>query len=243
MVLFSLLLTLFVLLRNPTVQTYTAQIAAEYLSEKLNTEIRIKELTVTAFFDIVIKGVDVKDLHQKSMIQAERIQLNIKKSSIRNREIGLNKIFLDRCSFNLVVYETDTITNIEALLNVFQKAENTAQENDTISSENNAWQLSCDAVEVSESSFSLANQTKPKWPRGVDYDYLDITNLNLNLDDLSVLGDSLIFTINKLSLKDKNSGFGIDSFKGEFILSNTILDSKNLKNSSNGFKTGFGFQF
>ena len=99
MVVFTLLLTLYILFHDPDVQTYAARITAEYLSEKLNTEIRIKELTVSAFFDIILKGVDVKDLNQKTILKAERIQLNIHKTSLRSRNLELNKIILDAYGF------------------------------------------------------------------------------------------------------------------------------------------------
>ena len=230
-------------MRNPDVQTYTAQIAAEYLSEKLNTEIRIKELTVTAFFDVVLRGVEIKDLHHNDIIKSDRIQVNIQKSSLRNRQLNLNKIILDGSSFSLAIYKNDSISNLQALLDGFRSKEIKSQTESDTTTVNNSWVLSCKAVEVNDGAFSLTNEHKGRWPRGVDFDYMDIINLNLNIDDLNLLGDSLIMNVNELSLNDRNSGFIIDSFEGEFILSNTILDAKNLKIKVMDSKLDLDFSF
>lgn len=229
MVVFTLLLTLYILFHNPNVQTYTARITAEYLSKKLNTEIRIKELTVSAFFDIILKGVDIKDLNHQTILKAERIQLNIQKTSLRNRNLNLSKIILDACSFNLAISENDSVSNLSNLLNAIYTNKNITQKKDTSLSQIESWKIVCKAIEINDGSFSLVNENKAKRPRGVDFYHIDIVNLNLDVDNLSLIGDSLVMRVNELNLKDQNSGFIIDSFEGDFLLSNNILDSKNLK--------------
>ncbi len=240
---FTLLLTLYVLFHNPDVQTYTAQIAAEYLSEELATDIRIKELTVSAFFDIILKGVDVKDLNHQTMLNADRIQLNIQKSSLRRRNLNLNKIILDACTFNLAIYKNDSISNLNTFLNALYSSDRNDQINDTIINKNEPLQISCSAFEINNGSFSLVNENKERWPRAVDFDYMDIVNLDIDVDNLSLVDDSLVMRVNKLNLKENGSGFYIDSFEGDFIVSKTILDAKNLKIKVMDSKLDLDFNF
>ena len=54
MVILALPVSLYFLLKNPFVQTFLAQSAANYLSGELHTEIKIGSVKVSNFFDIVL---------------------------------------------------------------------------------------------------------------------------------------------------------------------------------------------
>ncbi len=241
MVIFTVLLTLFVLLRDPATQTYTARIMAEYLSDELNADIKINELTVTAFFNIVLKGVEIKDHHQKPLLTSKKIQVNFNKARLGKRHIDFSNVLLDSCYFNLIVYRSDSLSNLTALFG--GKSENPKETAADQKNKKTPWVFNCSGLELKNGTFAFDHQLSERAQEGLDLNYFCLQNMNIDITDIDLQGDSVIMRINELSLKDKFSGFVIDEFEGDFVLSGTLLSAKNLKVDLMDSKLDLDFSF
>ncbi len=241
-VLFSVLLSCFVILQDHTVQTILGRIVAEEFSKKFNTKIKIKELTVNAYFDLILKGVEVLDLNHNELINSERIQLSFEKAGLYSRDVILNKVKIDNSNIDLRVYKNTSRSNVHFLLAEAIFKQDSIASLDTLDIEKAKWLINCKKVEISNSSFSFINENM-EVNEGVDFDHIEISSFNMNMDNLFLQGDSLAFRINELSLKEEKSGFGIQKFSGDFILSARLLDAKNLKVEAMTSKLDLDFNF
>jgi hypothetical protein len=235
-------LTFFVLLQDTTVQTILGRVVAEKLSEKFNAEIRIKELTVTVFLDLVLKGVEVNDKKNNKLIKSERIQLKFEKAKLRKRDIVISKLIIEESNINLRIYKNDNQSNIYFLLSEAILKQDSIAAMDSLNTQKAQWRINCHAVKIVESSFSYVNENKAT-NEGVDFDHLELGDFNLDLKNLYLKGDSMTFSINKLSLKDKISGFKIHSFEGDLIISKQLLSAQNLKINAMSSKLDLDFTF
>jgi hypothetical protein len=235
-------LTFFVLLQDITVQTILGRIVAEKLSIKFNTEIRIKKLTVTSFLDIVLEGVEVNDKKNNKLIESERIQLKFEKAKLRKREIIISKLIIEGSSINLRIYKNDNKSNIYFLLSEAILKQDSIDAMDFFNHQKAQWRINCHAVKIVKSSFSFINENKAT-NEGVDFDHLELASFNLDIKNLYLKGDSMNFSVNKLSLKDKTSGFKIHSFEGDLIISKQLLSAKNLKINAMNSKLDLDFTF
>lgn len=223
---FSLLLTLFVLLRDPFTQSVIARAATTYLSNKLHSNIKIDRVTVSAFFNILIRDVEVNDLHGNNLLSAKQIKVSIDKISFRNHLLKLKEIKLLEANINLITYQDEEEMNFQYLIDYFS-SKNT---NDSIVSDStqNDWLIECDAIQLYESSFAIVNENKIKKPEGMDYNRIIVNNINLELEKLDFHNDTIHFKIEKLNCVER-SGFILNEFAGIFSLASTFLEAKNLK--------------
>lgn len=228
------------LLREPFTQSALARIITTYLSQELNTDIKINEVTVTAFFNLLIKGVEINDLHQKNIFSAEQVEVNIDKFNYKERKLNVKQLKLKEANIALKIYENEEDMNFQFLIDHFTPNDSIETVADSIQPKK--WDISISAIQLSKSKFSMINENKSLIEIGMDYDRIVVDDIDLDLANLRFIGDTVLFEINKLNAIEK-SGFLIKQFSGEFALSEKILDVKNLKLLTNQSQLDLDFKF
>jgi len=241
LVIFSLIMTLFVLLRDPFTQTFLARFFTTYLSEELKTGIKIEEMTVTAFWNIWIKGVEVNDQHQQNILSAKSIEISINHFNYRNQQLGIKKIILDQSEVDLKVYRDEEQQNFQFLIDYFSgKKADTIPVSDTI--DHKPWDIVCNTIQLNKSAFSIINENRMGVSEGIDYDAISVSDINLDLELLKLEKDSVSFIINGLSCVEK-SGFDVKHLSGEFLICPDMLKVQALEVTTNKSKLDLDFQF
>ncbi|MCP4551198.1 MAG: hypothetical protein GY834_03965 [Bacteroidetes bacterium] len=238
-VLFSVILAIFVLLRDPYIQSIATRIATEYFSRKLNAEIKIGELTVTAFFDILIKDIEVNDLHNNPILVSDKIIINIDKFRPRKNILLIDKIIFGDTDIQLKTYKGETEINFQFLIDNYTR-ESSHQVIDTIPPK--AWKIGVNSLQLQNSNFSIINENKAKVLKGMDYNRIIVKEIDLKLSNLNIIGDTLSFRINELNCSE-NSGFMIHEFKGDFVLTETSLEAQSLNIKTNNSSLALDFNF
>ncbi|PKP32188.1 MAG: hypothetical protein CVU00_11930 [Bacteroidetes bacterium HGW-Bacteroidetes-17] len=224
------------LLREPFTQSVLARIVTTYLSQELNADIKINEVTVTAFFNLLIKGVEVNDLHQKNIFSAEQVEVNIDKFNYKKRKLNVKQLKLKEAIIDLKIYKNEDDMNFQFLIDHF------TSNNSADSLQQKKWDLSISAIQLSKSKFSMINENKALTEVGMDYDRIVVDDIDLDLANLRFIGDTVLFEINKLNAIEK-SGFLIKQFSGEFALSEKMLEAKKIKIETNQSELDFDFKF
>ncbi len=225
-VILSLLLTLFLLLRDPFTQSFLARVATTYLSDKLNTEIKIDRVTVSAFFSILIKDIEINDLHQNNILSAKEIKITTNKVSLKKHLLHVEQIKLNHANIDLVTYQEEENMNFQFLIDYFSSKN--LNDSIVIDTTKVNWLITFDKIELTSSSFKIVNENKPKTPQGMDYDRIVVNDINLEIEKLDLQNDTVLFDIKKLNCSEQ-SGFALDQFSGEFSMANTFLGAQNLK--------------
>ena len=222
-----MLLTILLLLREPFTQSFLARVTATYLSEKLNTEIKINKLTITAFFDILISEIEIKDLHHNNLLSAEQIKIdfNLNKINFKKQLLKIKQVKLESASIEMKTYREEKDMNFQFILDFFSGSTNDTISNDSVQKD---WLIRCDAIQLAHSDFSIINENKPKTPEGVDYDRIVVNQINLDVSGLAIRNDSILFKINNLKCVER-SGFDLNQLIGEFTISDRFINAHGLK--------------
>lgn len=131
--------------------------------------------------------------------------LNLDKFQLIPNKLDLNKQIID-----LEKLELDT-TNI--VFGLYQGSEpvtvdTTEAPADTAASSSGGWVIKLDQLRLAGNNLKFDNALKPAVPLGIDYNHLDVQDLNINVDNVFYSTDSSHAMINNISLKEK-SGFDL----------------------------------
>lgn len=164
-------------LNIPSVQNYFAHKAADILSEKLNTEVKVESLQITFSRNILLKNVLVKDFSNDTMISAKKIDIHFSGRALLKKEVLVREIALDGAHFHLQ-RSADSTLNINEVFSLKKKKKTTTQKTSPLS------------IKVEAKVLSLIN---------THFDYTDKKNGTI----VDVHVDRLLANINDLGLDTK----------------------------------------
>lgn len=212
--------------RSTTFQTWITHKTTEYLSKELKTEITIGGLDITWFLDVVIEKVNIKDLHGQNLLSADKIIIDFKYLSIRNHTLVFDNVSLVKGQFNLYEYLGDKDFNIQFIADYLKS-------NDTIKKETSPtkWRIKLNDISIKETGFHMMNENRCQeldTMKGINFYDLMIYNVNADIKNFKILGDTISADIKDLSCYEQ-SGFGIKKLSTNFSLSPAFLKAENLK--------------
>jgi hypothetical protein len=239
-VLVSFLATLFIILRDPWIQTTTARVASHYLSEKVHAEIRIGSFGISLGNGLSINDITVRDRHQAILFAAHRLSVVPGRISLSKHILSFRKVAIDKGVIQLLTHKGDTSLNLQFLVDFFSPTGVAPPRVDTVKSLQ--WDLSISTLLITGTRFHLQDENKPLEPVGMDYSNIDVRNINLLLTDFRPYGDTLNATIKSLSAYER-SGFRIHSMSGEFSVSPAFLKAHNMKLVTDHSNLDLSFEF
>ena len=216
MLVFSIALLLF---QYKPVQTWAAQKAAGYLSEKLHTKIAIKSLYVKPFSTVVIEGLFVLDQQKDTILNSPKLQVNINGfslfSSIKAKKIDFSLIQLDNASVYLK-RQKDSTSNLKFIMDYFRSK-------DTSKSTSKPWKLVFGKIAVNNLHFRYKNFLVDTLIKGVNFDDVDVRNLSTVLGNMDIVNHLFKADVSNFTLKEK-SGFYVKKLNTNITVdSNQIL--------------------
>ena len=202
-------------------QTIIAKTLTSYLSEELHANIKIKGVDIAFFKGIVLQKIVIADLQNDTILYAPKLQINIGKLSIKKHKLKINKLILDNAYIALKKYKDSTDMNYSFIVDYFSST-------DTIRKDTTKWELSCSALEISDTRFIYQNQNKYFVNEGIDYSNISISDLNTKVKNIKIVNDTVYADINFLSAKE-TSGFVLNELKGKIKISSVELKVEDLK--------------
>lgn len=118
--LFMLAMAVLVLFDIPAVQNYCAHKAANFLSEKLHTEVQIRSLKISPLRNLILQDVLIKDLNNDTMVAARKLAVSFSGRALFRKEILVKNISFDRAYFHLQK-DTDTLLNLNKVFGLKKK--------------------------------------------------------------------------------------------------------------------------
>ncbi len=210
---------LYSVFRSPVVQTYLAKSVTAYISDELQTEITIGGFNIDFFLYFIVEDISVEDQKGDTILKAEKILLNIQSIDFKNKFLNIKEVDFQESVFNLKKYKNDTALNIKFLVDYFKLSNNFS---DSLNLENKQWVINCTAIKLNNAQFLYSDLNKANKEKGIDFNHLDISSINLNLNGVSFYEEILYCRINNISLKE-TSGFEVNKFKGDFKISQKNL--------------------
>jgi len=216
-VIFALITSLYAAIRDVTVQSMIARSAAGFVSQKLNTEVKIKTFYITPDLEIHLNGLQIKDLEKYPMFEIGELKTRLALSE--NIGIRFRKVYLKNALGNIVTYEGNEMSNIAEIFSQLPKKEKNTDEKSDLN-------LAIDNINIDNAHFILWNQNKDNPTRkSMDYKHMDIEKINIIVNDFTFINDTIFGKIKSLSAKDR-CGLDIKSFSTNvmYCSSDIVLD-------------------
>jgi len=197
-VLLLLFLLIYVLIQQPTTQTWLVQKVTSNLSEKLNSKVEIESVNIEFFKTAVLENIYIEDQNADTLLFSNQLKVDIGLFSLFQKEIFLNKVHLQNGVVNLVKNETDTLFNIE---NIIRKLNPTSSENkNEQKSTNQSWAFGLENVVLENIQFKMLEAKKSELKTDVgflsiDSKTLDFKNKKIDLSKLRLENSTVAFSI------------------------------------------------
>lgn len=228
------------LLRNPEVQTMVSKSVAAYLTRQMDMEVRIGEVNINVYGTFFIGDFEILDGHHHKMITVDRLEIRLGKINRRSKIVDLNSVKLTGVNFALRKYSGDDLANLGYFLQNF-KSKRSA---DTIQKQQKSipWIIACKSLEFRNMHFVNENQERKKEGLGIDFNDIELFDMDLLMSNLKVEGDTISVRINSLAFIEK-SGFEVKDFSGIARFCPTGISVDNLLAHTNNSILDLDFNF
>ncbi|MBS4056357.1 MAG: translocation/assembly module TamB [Bacteroidales bacterium] len=219
-------------LKDPFIQTFAARSAASYLSKKLNTTIYVGGFFVDLDLSLKVEQLVVYDRHDSVMFKAEKIKLRPSPNIFR--ELAFSNLTFDELQVQVIRYEDEPDLNLQFVIDYFSDSSDATTEASRAPAEKVKPPLiKIGSVKIKQSKFRYWDQHYDV-PGGVgmDYAHLNISDINIDLSDVSIVGDSVNCDIRRLSGTD-TCGIELRQLTAGVTLSSTGLQMRTLEMQTN----------
>ena len=207
----GLILLVMILLTVPAIQTRLAQKAAKYLSEQMETRVSIDKLHIDFRLNICFENLRLEDQHGNNLISAKKGRAGFPSlhSTKEKTTVTIRPIILNGADVTLRRYAGDTALNIQFFVD-FVKPKQKSKKKTVVDLQQ---------IQLVDSRFqNRLDDTRKEDEAGV-WNYRDIrlNEINLKLNQLLIVGDSLTFQIYRLATRER-SGFKVNDLNGQLII-------------------------
>ncbi len=225
----ALILLTIIIFSIPSVQTKVATRVTDYLNETYGTDINISRLGLNWRGEVDARDVYIADHHQDTLIYSRELQTNILNfGSLIQGDLGFGNIALTDAKLFIKIYEGEENNN----LYIFSQKFNTGKQ------ATKPFSLLSNSVELVNSHIKFTNENL-EVPEVVN-----LTNVNLEADELEVADADVFANITKLSMVT-NWGLIVKDLNARFSYTATAmkLEDLTLKTPSSDLKGNLIFTY
>jgi len=212
--------SLSLLFQSPVVQTISARLASDILSKNIEQEISITSIKISFFDGLEIKGLDVRDHHNNTLLGVGNLLAIPVFSDLSLQNIAFISIAVDSAQFNMGSYKGEDNSNLNMMIKQFTSSNKS-------SDDRGKFRLFSKKIILKNSRFNLFNQNREYsgGERTMDYANILIEDINTEINNFTLINDSLSFKIIELNAKEK-CGLVVKKFSTDFIISSTGMYTK-----------------
>ncbi|OAD44877.1 translocation/assembly module TamB domain-containing protein [Polaribacter atrinae] len=204
------LLFIFILISIPAIQTKLGTYATQRLNEDFNTNISIEKIDLSFLGNIQLKGVDIKDHHQDTLIYVKQLTSSILNAkNFLDNKVNLGSISLEGAYVYMKTYKGEKDDSMAVFIDNFDDG----SPKDSLST---PFILKSDNVYVSDLNYKLINENSN------NPILFSASNGGGNLQDLLVYGPDFSSKIRGLFFVD-NRGLEITSLTTDFSYSRKAM--------------------
>ncbi len=222
----AFLLTIgYILLRSRPFQNWAAQKTVNYLSKELQTKVRLKSIDFELINKLVLEGLYIEDRQGDTLAYFGKLKTNFNFKIIFDNKLQLarlNHVVLENSKFNMVLHRGQKDYNYQFLVDYFSPPSTTKNPHFV------PFKLFINHLELINMEYHLFNENSPKVTgRKFDENFMVFKNINAQIKQFKLIGDSLNFEIKKLSFKE-NSGIEVKEFTANTTISSTVMEFESL---------------
>lgn len=208
----------------PSVQTRSAQKAAAYLSEELQTEISIEKLRVYWNLDIRADGFCINDRHHQPMLAATSLSTHFPSVNRHRRLVSIPEIRGDSVWVYIAQYKGEEGNNMKFFFDYFSSDK-----------EKKPMTLYFNGIQLKRSNFIFLHERKYEEdvPGYWNYRHIRISGIDADIRSLEIAGGECRMDLARVDAREQ-SGFSIRDFsskatfsKQKLYFENTVFDAGN----------------
>ena len=204
-------------LRIPEVQTLLVKRITNHFSEEFQSVISVGKIHFSFFNKVNINDVLIKDRNNDTLIYSQFLSAGIRRINLKNNTISLGKVIMIKPFFALIT-DTSGMLNISWYLDLLRSPEDSLKKTES--------HFSINQIELSNARFSLINKSNIESSTPVNFNNLQLKDLNAILEEFEIYKDTTSFSVYNLGFSE-SSGFAVNRMNGDV----TITEGDILLNS------------
>ena len=197
------------LVRTSTFQSFLAHKVVNYLSDELNTKIEIKGIEIILFDKLSLKGVLILDMKKDTLLTAESILLTLDDFDLAKNSFDIEKVEFKKGSIYLNRTKKNGAFNYAFLVDYFSSNKKKTKSKKI--------ELSAKNISLSDFSFRFDDFRVKSQKYGVDFAHLHLKNIEVNLCDLALQGETIKLQIQDFKCNEK-SGFNLGELRAGLMI-------------------------
>ncbi len=207
---------MYALLLIPYVQNKAGNFITGNLSKDLGVEVSIGRVHLYPFKKLIVDDFLIKDQSNDTLIYSKKISAHIDSIKMRNKTFYLGEVKASQLYTNFKLFKDS---------NNFQFAIDSLNSTKKSTS---VWKTKINQFSLQNSKIKVVNQNHVNTPGKFNPKDIELTNVNLKVEAINLMKDSIAFQVKQLSLKDK-CDFRIKSMESFVLLSKKNTRFKDLK--------------
>ena len=211
---------LYLLLQTSSVQTFMVKRITSHFSNQIKSTISIGSIEYRFFNKLSISDLLIKDRNNDTLIYSWKVMLGLKRLDFKKKSFRLGRVSLIK---PVIAFITDSsgMMNLTWYLNLLKNPSDTIKKTGS--------RFSVDQIDINDARFSLINRTGLKAKTKMDFNNLNLKELNGIIEDLKISNDSTTFNIYNLGFKE-SCGFSVKKMNSSVTLArqNIVLNSASL---------------
>ena len=184
----------YIILYSSTVQTFLTHQIAAYLSKKLNTEVSIGAVDISLFKSVYLDRIFVRDQKKDTLVYMDRLAIDINDISFSQRSAFISRVSLINPVVHLSLDSTLRM-NYSFIISAF------SGEEDTTTSV--PWKIFIHGIKLENGSFTYRRFNVLPKEYGMNYNDLNIKQMNLDFEKIKLFEDSIHFYIGNMEAVEK----------------------------------------
>jgi len=215
-----------VALQFPQVQNYVAHKGASYLSDTLDTEVRIGGFTTDWRNAIVLKDVYMEDQQQDTLWYSQRLGIDMKLWSLLQGEVNIGRISLEHATANLHI-RPDSSSNFGFIMEAFATDTTATQPADTASS---SLAINLDVINLEDVYVNFQDEAGGNWIKGrvghllTTMEELDLDAQRYLVDEVELDNTAFSYTQTKLAPETESEPLEMEFGLNRVALNNVKLN-------------------
>lgn len=211
-------------LSRPSIQTKVIKKLTSIISEEIGHPVEIGYVNISWFDEAFLKDVWIRDTQGEEMIHVDRLNVNFSLSSfLNNGGIHLDQARLTGADVSLRNNAPESGLNITWFVIKLREALTGSRD------KKNTRPFSLASATIEKSSFSLNNLHKDSLSDRWDYSHFHLLNVEADLRDIKIHGDTFEVDIRRLDCLDKQTQMQVADLNVFFSISQSSMLFDNLE--------------
>ena len=207
-------------IRSSWVQTYLANRATAYLSSELQAKVHVGAVDIVLFRYVDLKDVYLEDQTQQPILALKHLYLGLDQFKLLQNKLLINELRLYGGKVHLSLDKKEGRSNFAFIEDYFAS--------DQPSQSSNDFQVQLAELTLQHIDFSYHDLRKDTLDFGVDFDHIELKDLQLRATQIQTKGGGFQCQIRQLQFLER-SGFALSNLKGQASFSEKGLRLRNAK--------------